>query len=90
MKDVTCTRVLILSTISLIIAGEKSLRQIFLCLKKKDFLPLSPISQSARFCIVHPPMPEGTKMLRTDPRVVNHAENEYRKAHVRRWGVSEI
>ena len=29
-------------------------------------------------------MPEGTKMLRTDLRVVEHAENEYRRAHVRR------
>ena len=35
-------------------------------------------------------MPEGTEMLRMDPRVVEHAENEYRRAHVRRWGVSEI
>ena len=47
-------------------------------------------SQSARFCIVHPPMPEGTKMLRTDPKVVDHAENKYCRKHVHRWGVSEI
>ena len=48
------------------------------------------ISHGARFCIVHPPIPEGTKILRTDPRVVDHTENEYRRAHVHRWGVSEI
>ena len=53
-------------------------------------LPKKNYSQSARFCIVHPPMLEGTKTLRTDPRVVDHAENEYRRAHVRRWGVFEI
>ena len=35
-------------------------------------------------------MPEGTKMLRVDLMVVDHAENEYRRAQVRRWGVSEI
>ena len=48
----------------------------------------APDSVSRLFRLV--PMPEGTKMLRVDPMVVDHAENEYRRAHVRRWGVSEI
>ena len=46
----------------------------------------APDSVSRLFRLV--PMPEGTKMLRVDPIVVDHAENEYHRAHVRRWGVS--
>ena len=48
----------------------------------------APDSVSRLFRLV--PMPEGTKMLRVDLMVVDHAENEYHRAHVRRWGVSEI
>ena len=48
----------------------------------------APDSVSRLFRLV--PMPEGKKKLRVDPTVVDHAENEYRRANVRRWGVSEI
>ena len=48
----------------------------------------APDSVSRLFRLV--PMPEDTKMLRMDPMVVDHAENKYRRAHVCRWGVSEI
>ena len=35
-------------------------------------------------------MSKGTKMLRVDPMVVDHVENEYCRAHVCCWGDSEI
>ena len=36
------------------------------------------------------PWSEATKVSRVEPRVDNHDENEYCRADVRRWGVSEI
>ena len=58
-----------------------------------SYLPIKTSSQSARFCIslISISTHAGRyKNVGVDPRVVDHAENEYRRAHVRRWGVSEI